>query len=157
MLIRDDRPRPHHYRFAHRLLSVVLLDPKVPIRGIAQTGVITRFLRHLWADFGRSLPDHERLPPDGLEGALETSGDKEVLLVTMPKAEHMAEAHFVAVTPCEPAAERAFFTLEHTWSLDDSAATVLGRWADGSHINLGPGPEPTAEAFLHTIGARFGN
>ena len=152
----DDRPRTHHYRFAHRLLSRVLVDPRYHLRGLVDDGRIDEFLHFLWTDYGQHLPDEERLPPDGLAGTLERAGAVDVLLVTMPPAEHAAEAHFVAVAPCEPPAERTFLTLEFTWTMDGRAGTVLGGWHDGSHINFGPGPEPTPAAYLAWIGERFG-
>jgi hypothetical protein len=156
MLLRDDHARPFHYRFAHRLLSTLLLNPRYRLRDMGADGFATEFLHFVWSDYEQHFPAEERLSPDGLAGTLERAGTVEVLLVTMPPAEHKAEAHFVAVVPCEPPEERRFLTLEHSWTLADEPATMLGAWDKGSHLNLGPGPEPTAAAYLAWIGERFG-
>jgi hypothetical protein len=155
MRFRDDHPRPHHYRYAHRLLSRILVKPEWELRRMAQAGFINEFLHFLWTDYAKAFPEEERLSPDGLAGELSTAGTTEVLLVTMPPALHVTEAHFVAVAPCEPAPARRYWTLEHSWTFEGEPCTVLGQWADGSHLNLGPGPEPTADAFLAAL-ARMG-
>ncbi|PRQ09532.1 hypothetical protein [Enhygromyxa salina] len=49
---------------------------------------------------------------------------------------------------------RRYFTLEYS-SHRPSPHTVLGEWtAQGSHMNMGGGPEPTVEAFVAEL-ARF--
>ena len=50
--------------------------------------------------------------------------------------------------------QRRYFTLEHS-SHRPAPHTVLGEWtAQGSHMNMGGGPEPTVEAFVAEL-ARF--
>jgi hypothetical protein len=50
--------------------------------------------------------------------------------------------------------QRRYFTLEHS-SHRPPPHTVLGEWtAQGSHMNMGGGPEPTVEAFVAEL-ARF--
>jgi hypothetical protein len=79
----------------------------------------------------------------------------EVVLVTLPPAEHITEVHFAAITLVNGRADR-YFVLEHSWTLDDSPATVMGEWADGVQFNLGSGPEPTATDFLLDVDSRLG-
>jgi hypothetical protein len=147
VLLATDRPRRHHYEFAHKLLPKVTMRPGVDLTSLVTKGALVPALLHSWDVLGRELNEEDRLPPDGLTAEL-IGG---TLLITLPRAEHAAEAHFVAVAPCEPEQARRFYTLEHSWGFDDQPETVLGEWHAGSHYNLGPGPVATRSGFLAAL------
>jgi hypothetical protein len=153
MRYESDRPRPHHYSFGHRLLPGLVLRGRTNFNELASRALLDQLLRAWWQDVGESLPAQDRLPHDGLQSELANAGNVPVLLVTMPAACHAAEAHFVAVAPdVKPDAWRCF-TLEHTWTLDDQPATVLGEWTATGHVNYGDGPPPERQAFLEALGS----
>jgi hypothetical protein len=148
----SDRPRAHHYDFAHRMLPALVRRGRVDFLTAPTQARLDEFLQSLWQSVGQNHPAGDRLPGDGLRAEVTTAGSIPVLLITMPLACHGAEAHFVAITPgAEPGTWRCF-TLEHTWTLEDQPATVLAEWtADGRHVNYGPGPAPNRPAFLTTL------
>lgn len=151
MLNQSDRPRVHHYSFAHRLLPGLVLRGRTNFHELASRALLDQLLRAWWQEIGQSLPPDDRLPDDGLGSELANAGNVPVLVVTMPAARHAAEAHFVAVTPhADPDAWRCL-TLEHSWTLDDQPATVLGEWTATGHVNYGDGPPPERRAFLTAL------
>jgi hypothetical protein len=152
MLYQSDRPRTHHYSFGHRLLPGLVLRGRTNFHELASRALLDPLLCAWWQELGESLPAEERLPHDGLRSELANAGNVPVLLVTMPAAARAAEAYFVAVALyAEPDAWRCF-TLEHTWTLDDQPATVLGEWTASGHVNYGDGPPPERQAFLDVLG-----
>lgn len=75
------------------------------------------------------------------------------MLVEFPPPIATPEAFMVAIIqPREPDGERAagpcrYFTLEYS-DQREPPQTVLGEWtAQGSHLNMGGGPEPELDAF----------
>lgn len=152
-LFLDDRPRPHHYLFAHRALPVAAPGLAPRARSLVLQGRLNDGLLGLWNRVGDDVAPDDRLPGNGLRGALRDAGGTEVVLVTMPRAEHMTEAHFAAVVLSEPL---RYLVLEHSWTTEDRPCTVLGEWEEGKHLNLGPGPEPTEDAFLAAVAQRLG-
>ena len=147
----SDEPRAHHYEFAHRLLPRLTLRPDVELHWLATQDRLVPALLSSWAGIAQRLPAPEQLAADGLDAELVDVEGTQVLLITMPPAEHSVEAHFVAVAPCEPAAARRYLALAHSWTTDGEPATVIGEWTPAGHGNLGPGPAPTREAFLDTV------
>jgi hypothetical protein len=151
-LFLDDRARPHHYLFAHRALPASAASLAPHARSLALEGHLNDGLVSLWHRVGGDVPPEDRLPPTGLRGALRDVGGTDVVLVTMPRAEHMTEAHFAAVVLSEPL---RYVVLEHSWTTEDRPSTVLGEWEGAKHLNLGAGPEPTEEAFLAAVAQRL--
>ncbi|MBT8224454.1 MAG: hypothetical protein HKP61_02625 [Dactylosporangium sp.] len=151
MSLRPERPRAHHYEFAHRQLPQILLRPDVDLVGLATAGRLVRALEGGWAAAGARLPADHRLDCDGLDAELTGHGPGRILLIIPPPAEHSPEAHFIAVAPCAPASERRYFTLERAHGLDGQVRTMVGEWRSGTHVNLGYGPEPEPGAFLHAV------
>ena len=145
------QPRTHHYRYAHLVLPGILRHERVNLIGLATSGALDPALIDTWHGLGAELPAEDRLAPDGLSSRLARAGDVPVVLITMPPAQRITEAHFVAAAPADPAAKRRVLTLEYTVTLTGGPATVLGEWTDRGHANLGPGPEPSAEAFLAAV------
>jgi hypothetical protein len=61
------------------------------------------------------------------------------------------EADDESAEPAEP--ECRYFTLEFS-AQREPPQTVLGEWTDqGSHLNMGGGPEPEVEAFVARLAA----
>jgi hypothetical protein len=108
------------------------------------------FLNSLWTRVGEDLPPEDRVGPEGIEVKKHTSPSQEVVVVALPRPEHGAEAYFVAVV-VEPSGSTRYFTLEHSWNLDDSPRTVLCEWVGDQHFNLGTGPDPTEEEFVQAV------
>jgi hypothetical protein len=145
----DDRPRPHHYEFAHRAFPGIARNPSVDLAALAEARRLDEAMRATWTAIGARRPDEERISADGLHGELVALDSTTALLVTLPTALHAAEAFFVLVAPLEPPASRRYLTLEFSWNpLTGQPTTMLGEWTTVGHLNLGPGPGATRAAFL---------
>ena len=99
-----------------------------------------------------TLPTDQRVNVEGLAAC--RFGDlvgRTTVVVTMPPAEHAAEAHFVGAVIAEDSLLR-YITLEHGWNLDDSPRTVLCQWTERGHMNLGDGPPVDRDAFREAVG-----
>lgn len=148
----DDRPRPHHYRFAHRALPSVLLSPRVDLPALLDQGRVLPGLLATWASVGEELDPQDRLGDDGLQCAAVAVAGRHGLLVTLPEAAHAAEAYFALVLPLTPADARRYFTLEFSWDIAHARpSTVIGEWSDRGHLNWGGGPEPDPASFLTAV------
>ncbi|MEU9045943.1 MULTISPECIES: hypothetical protein [unclassified Kitasatospora] len=152
MDIVDNDPRPHHYRFAHKVLAGLARDlgPRMldgePEQGFGP-GLVS-----LWKDFGERLPAADRLPSDGLDANLITLGPHRLLVVELPRPAAPAEAYYTAVVQPGGADHCRYFTLELAANpFTRETYTVLGEWADGSHLNLGPGPAADLSGFLTAV------
>lgn len=146
---RDDKPRPHHYEFAHRALPRIVLGPRADLLALAGAGRLGEALSATWAAVGERQAEPDRLPGDGLHAETVDVGGSPGVLVTLPVARHAPEAFFVLVAPLEPAESRRYLTLEFSWNvLTDQPATVVGEWRAGRHYNHGQGPDPAVSAFL---------
>lgn len=151
----EDRPRQHHYVFAHRELVAIARRFAGNLPELAQSGRMDAALAMTWDRVGSSLPADARLPQAGLEASLHDVDGASVVLVTMPHPEHGAEAYFVAIVVSDGQLSD-YFVLEHGWTVRDEPRTVLCKWEDGSHVNLGDGPPAEAHAFLSAVQARLG-
>ncbi|SDT83201.1 hypothetical protein SAMN05216371_8015 [Streptomyces sp. TLI_053] len=152
MGIVDNDPRPHHYRFAHKVLADLARDlgPKMldsePEQGFGPA------LLSLWNGFGERLPAADRLPGGGLRADLITLGRHRLLVVVLPRPAAPAEAYYTAVVQPGGADHCRYLTLELALNpFTGKPYTVLGEWADGSHLNLGPGPAPDLSGFLTAV------
>jgi hypothetical protein len=144
-----DKPRPHHYQFAHRALPAIALSPKVNLAAFARSGRLNDVLRATWTLAGERLAEPDRLPDEGLHGELADIGGRQGVLVTLPTAHYPAEAHLVLITPLDPSPTRRYLTLEFSRSLvTGQPATVIGEWHAGRHINHGHGPDADRSAFI---------
>lgn len=147
----DDRPRPQHYEFAHRALPAIAGRVMRDLPAVRHD--LDAMLRFMWGKAGERVADAPAGSVEGLHGEVVEVAGREVVLVTLPPAEHATEAHFVAIVPGDPP---RVFTLEHTWHVpDDAPGTVLGEWTEERHVNYGDGPEPEADAFLTAVAARL--
>jgi len=151
--MRDDEPRQHHYEFAHVVLRAIVFRAGRLMLDLAANGGLTALVHESWDRVGEGLPEERRLPSDGLRGERIDTPDLSAAVIILPPAEHIAEAHLVALVSDPADAERIdFFTLERTWTSDGEPATALGQWTrDGRHLNLGDGPDPEPRAFLDAL------
>jgi hypothetical protein len=153
-LIGSDKPRTHHYLFAHRELPAIARKVGDRLPSLVETGRMDEALERTWQHVGERLAEADRLPAFGLHATVHDVGSAKVILVAMPSAEHTTEAHFVGIAfPGEEPLR--YFVLEHSWTLDDQPSTVLSEWTTDAHVNLGTGPAPVPEAFLAAVSARL--
>jgi|SRR5215831_3470144 len=149
----DDKPRLHHYEFAHRALPGIAFNPQVDLAALGHAGRLDGSLCATWAAVGERQGEPDRLPGHGLHGELVQIAGKPAVLVTFPVANHAAEAFFAVIAPLDPPGSRRYITLEFSWNVvTDHPATVIGEWrADGHHLNHEAGPEAATSAFLAKV------
>jgi hypothetical protein len=142
-----DRPRHHHYVFAHRELPSAAFRFGADLVTAAREGRLS--LDTVWERVGETMPPEDRLPSTGLSAAYHEVDGHGILLVALPAPDAPTEAHLVAVVGF-PA---RCFTLEDAYSpIDGGRYTVLGEWTEsGTHVNHGPGPDPRPDLFLAVV------
>jgi hypothetical protein len=148
---RTDEPRPHHYQFAHRALPSSVHRFGVGLVTSAAHRELSPALLTLWSEVGSRLPDEQRLDPAGLTAVYTADSLAPMVMVTMPPARYMVEAHFAAIVALGDQAR--YLVLEESWSPNRVQATVIGEWTTDGHFNLGPGPAPEREGFAHAVRA----
>ena len=149
-LFNEDRPRQHHYLFAHRELLRIARRFAGNLPELARSGRLDAALAMSWDQVGSRLPPADGLPYAGLEASLHDVDGTSVVLVTMPRPEHGAEAYFAAIVVAGGHLSD-YFVLEHGWTIQDEPRTVLCKWDDRGHVNLGDGPPAEASAFLSAV------
>lgn len=145
------------YGFAHQLLPHALLSHPRPFTMLAGP-VGTEYVRQMWELAAERIAPGTPIPEELRALPPRVGGPFVCAVIVMPPPQEMTEAHMVALVGrlSDPALaslddvrSRAYYTLE----AGSGGTTVLGQWtADGSHLNLGSGPEPTADAFVLAIG-----
>jgi len=152
-LMHEDEPRQHHYEFAHVVLRAIVFRAGRLMLDLAANGGLTALVHESWDRVGEGLPPERRLPSDGLRGERIDTPDLSAAVIVLPPAEHVAEAHLVALVPGPADAERIdFFTLEYALTPEGTPTTALGHWTrDGRHLNLGDGPEAEPRPFLDAL------
>lgn len=149
-LFNEDRPRRHHYLFARRELRAIAGRFAGRLPGLVRAGRMDAALAMAWDQAGSHLPAAGRLPHAGLEASLHDLEGRSVVLVTMPRPGHGAEAYFAAVVLAGGRLS-GYFALEHGRTTRDEPRTVLCTWDDRGHVNLGDGPPAEASAFLPAV------
>ena len=149
-LFNSDRPRPHHYQFAHRQLLAVARRFAGTLPELARSGRLDTALTRTWEEVGDHLPPADRLSPAGLGASVQDVDGRHIVLVTMPYPEHGAEAYFVAIVVAGKHLVD-YFVLEHGWTTEDEPRTVLCKWTDHGHVNLGGGPPAQSSSFLPAV------
>ena len=153
----------HHYELAHvGLRHVALADPEGFFR-IMRSGSRSRFLNDIWKQVCVHCDDDGPAPfgVADLKVSSKLIGSHSVILIEMPPAKFMAEAHMVCIAIAatalyqpagsEPPALR-YFTLENSsFGEDDAARTKFCEWRESQHANYGSGPEAKPEAFLERV------
>ena len=165
-----DDPRPHHYRFAHRVLPGVARGGPIEF-ALAMAGVDARErIVDIWDALGREIAAEgsgEALPAGILDARSFALLERPFVLVQLPEPLGLTECYFVGVLlDAMPSAEQLerresppglrVFTLERGWSPQGSR-TVLGEWTEGQHIAYGTGPVPEAVAFAKAIEELIGS
>lgn len=146
------RPRPHHYRFAHRVLPGSTRLGEVPAERV------DALLHELWEEFGTSLPEDQRLPSTGLSGGFVQGVPHRVLLVALPRPRAATEAFAVAlVWPQDGSPQRAY-TLEYgVHPITGEKSAVLGEWREGNHhlhdLDMTPQARPFLQAVMRHLAA----
>lgn len=156
-------PRPHHYQFAHRLLPALAGRQPRLLFGRLGSPETQSFLTDLWQSVSETLPEEDRLAPDGLACLSRRHGNYAIDVIVMPPPVGITEAYFTALV-FGPITEMGtenlpvhYYTLEYGLSFDPGEKqTVLCQWeinseGAGSHYNMGAGPDPEPEAFLNKI------
>jgi hypothetical protein len=153
----------HHYELAHvALRHVALADPEGFFR-IMRSGSRSRFLNDIFEQVCVHCDDDGPAPfgVADLKVSSKLLGSHSVILIEMPPAKFMAEAHMVCIAIAatalyQPAGSAPpalrYFTLENSYvGEDDAASTKFCEWREGQHANYGRGPEATPQAFLERV------
>ena len=153
--------RGQHYVFAHKALPQLFFeDPVKFLQYLEEDG--EKYLRHLWDYVGQNMDEAGLVPPEGLACELaQTESGATLAMLTLPVAELMTEAYFIGLFYEPPGsgngsdreAVTRFITLEYNLNPETKKpATMVCEWTpDGSHRNLGYGPEPTKDNFLKVL------
>lgn len=149
-LLNEDRPRQHHYLFAHRTLLAIARRFAGGFPELVKSGRMDAALVKAWQDAGSKLAAGDVLPHEGLHASLHDLGGKTVVLVALPQPAHAAEAYFVGIVVVGDQFSD-YFVLEHGWGLRDEPRTVFCKWDDQGHVNMGDGPPAEAGAFLSAV------
>lgn len=148
----ENERRPHHYQFAHKVLPEIAQDLGRMMLDEESADEFGPRLISLWDDFGRRLPAEERLPSDGLRATLMILGPHRLLVVVLPRPIARAEAYYTAVVRPAGTDRCRYFTLEYAVNpFTQEPYTVLGEWADGSHLSHGSGPASDLSLFLTAV------
>lgn len=158
-----DRARPQAYEFAHRAVLAVARKNPARFHELAASGRLVPVLTALWQGIGERFPADERIPAEGMRTSVYQADGRSVVIVRPPLAEHITEAHFIAVAIRGGRFDR-YFVLEHGWKVDDTPWTMMGewtraphmKWARASHRNWCEGPPPDDEdRFLQAVLCRL--
>jgi hypothetical protein len=154
----DDKPRPHHYEFAHRVMPSIALNPDVDLAALAADGRLDRALHATWAKVGEGHAETDRVSGDGLGSSLVDVNGLQAVVLSFPTPMHMAEVFSAVVAPLEPPTARRYFTLEFSWDFAiNQPDTVLCEWSSDGHTNYGAGPAGTDETgLLRRVGELLG-
>ena len=75
----------------------------------------------------------------------------DLVVIELPQPVEMPEAYFLGVlyTPGQDTPQ--VFSLEKSVDLGRGPGTVLSEWRPGARSNLGDGPPPEVDAFIHAL------
>lgn len=155
--------RPHHYNFAHvALREAFFSNPSALANALRTQGTATLF--GFWAHVGAMLCQRQGgtdlVAPEGLAVTQHELGDWVSFVVDLPEPKDVNEAHFVGLLIRKPADDHPrtarFLVLEaSTPDPSGTPRTVLGEWLPDRHHVHGVGSEPTRDAFVEMLEARF--
>jgi hypothetical protein len=155
-----EKPRPHHYVFAHRALPQIFFRNTDSLFLRTQNGPADE-VRAFWEIIGRSLPEADRLPADQLTAeyrpAADSSQDVRMVVVTLPPALIPPEALYAVLAI--RGRERFYLTYERSAPLLElKPVAVLCGWdATGNHLNHGLVGDLTRESFEKLLTQFFHN
>ncbi len=154
---------PHHYELAHvALRHIAQADPEWFFK-VMKSSNRRRFLDDVWRQVCANCDDEgpATFGAANLKVSSKRLGTHAVILIEMPLAMFMTEAHMVCVALAVPARgmtagaeppEMRYFTLENgSLSEDDAGSTKLCEWREEQHRNYGPGPTVSAQALLERV------
>lgn len=173
-----DKPRLHHYTFAHKALPDLLnSNPQEVLDLMGEHGLGK--LKANWGILGMGIQaqGHEFVPdgevhkmgdvvkgkdPFNTENCLNRfveglTAECFAIIIQLPKPQRRAEAYFVAVVVWLDNTgnyrDHRYFTLELTDIKDgNSPETVFCEWsAKSGHLNYGEGSSPNKDAFLELV------
>jgi hypothetical protein len=163
-----ERPRCHHYMFAHMALRQVAYSNPLGCLGVLASPNATAFLKDLWQDVDklcRERGETSTIQPSEFVIYKLCVGKYPCAIVEMPEPWFITGAHFIAILvrkpldqigPEERDAPMMYYTLEKTINFDDDTPqTVLCSWTkEGTHSNFGPEPQPELHAFVKELQRR---
>lgn len=167
--IEHDRPRSHHYTFAHLALRQLAYESPVECVGTLLSPQGTDLLCQVWEsvdEYCKERGETSTIQPREFVIHPDRVGEYPCVVLEMPEPWHMTEAHYVAlilkaVTQEElasPDLELLYFTLEKGSDLEGNPRTVFCAWNEaGSHLNFGDGPPPKLEAFIDHLEEHLSN
>jgi hypothetical protein len=162
------RPRSQYYFFQHYALRQAMFQLKVAGVGVLLSPRRDELLRAVCNDVTKACREKGETaldPYPGVEALPLRAGKFPCVVLTMPPPLRTTECHFVGVVAHfdpnsgEKPSEQtpiSYFTLERGVSLERGGAerTVLCEWNEaGTHLNMGDGPPPDAQAFADSIAA----
>jgi len=135
-------PRKQHYLFAHRLFRNLMTGRATRFaayRDAAQAGDTMPGLANMWA----SAAVQGGEPP--IEGVPTMKAIEEGIVITMPRALGITEAHFIAVVGSDPI---RYFLSENS----SEGTSRLCEWAGDKHVNYIQ-IDASLDAFLSAVRA----
>lgn len=149
-----------HYDFVHqKLRSVCFMNSlstleKILISEEKREEYLTVLLEDLYRKY--SIEAENSMSYQDMEFSIDEVRGENAIFIRMPEPKDWSEAFFVAVVFKKPSAmfrrkrpgEVQYFILEKGRT---ESSTVLCRWDNNRHINLGEGPEPVLEEFKKSI------
>ncbi|KIG12954.1 hypothetical protein DB30_00838 [Enhygromyxa salina] len=164
----EPEPRCVHYQFVHvALRTLVFQEPRLAtaLWELDDPGPLLDDIALQVVRACRGRGEGGEIRADQLTLHKLRLGGYPCMILEMPEPIATTEAYMLAILgrPSLGGAEQAegeddgrarYFTLEHS-SHRPAPHTVLGEWTgEGSHLNMGGGPEPSVEAFVAEL-ARF--
>jgi hypothetical protein len=160
----DDRPRCHHYTFAHLALRQVAFDEPLTCLGVLASPQAREFLADLWGsvcEHCARMGEKPDFTADDIRVHTLRAGGYPCAVLEMPAPRGVTEVHYAALlllvdtsreeAPAPEDVRLRYVTLEKGWS-DGPPVTVLCEWTkDGTHRNHGSGPPAELGAFLEAV------
>jgi hypothetical protein len=142
-----ERPRPHHYLFAHRVMPQFFFKNTDSFFMRLQAEPATEAAR-VWDYVGEPLRPEDRLPAEGLTAEYRTGENGlRMVVVTLPPAKISPEAIYLVLAI--RGRDRFCLTYERSHPLMElkDIAILCGWDSSGGHLNFGFGGDHSREAF----------
>jgi len=148
--ISDEFSRAHHYDFAHVALPIEFYnDPQALLSELS--GGDSPMLEDMWYRLAEEggLRATQPLPSEGLDYLMVNEGALIMAVVTMPPAEAIPEAIYVAMVYNSETGEASYYTLEKSF---DNFTMFCAWHANRSRENFGEGtPDGDKAAFIDRV------
>ena len=151
-------PREHHYVFVHRAVRDICLNDPLHFFSIISSEQQNDFMKYIWDAVNESIQDKKAdFNFDEIKISIRKIKNFPTIVLIMPEPKAATEAYFVCIV-LKPDNKKEgknasvdYFTLELGQDIDGSLYTVLCKWEDQTHFNLGNGPKPELQNFLAAI------